>query len=143
MYKYNHEQHTIEHVETSKTIASCIDVIVSRSGDQITDSQVWKRLLVCIYAGCFEADAECSKLWLKVWNESAIFASGFGTTQSCLARVLPELCAVIYDYLRDLFWNRRLQGLNILSDIIVTLDPKQFSPHLNLVLFTALRQLPG
>lgn len=143
MYKYNHEQQTIEHVETSKTIASCIDVIISRSGDQITDTQVWKRLLVCIYAGSFEADAECSKLWAKIWNESAIFASGSGTKQSALARVLPELCTVIYDYLRDLFWNRRLQGLNILSDVIVTLDPKQFSPHLHLILFTALRQLPG
>ena len=143
VHKYNNERRTIEHVETSKVIAGCIDVLVSRSGDQIDDPLVWKRLLVCIYAGSCETDVESSKLWAKIWNETAIFASGAGTKQAALNRILPELCSTIHDYLRDLYWNRRLQGLNMLKDLTASLDPKQFARHLTSILLTGLRSIPG
>mmetsp|Transcript_8656 Transcript_8656/g.11831 ORF Transcript_8656/g.11831 Transcript_8656/m.11831 type:complete len:1083 (-) Transcript_8656:53-3301(-) len=143
VYKYNNEQHSIDLSELSKVIAGCLDVLISRSGDRITDKHVWKRLLTCIYAGCFETDAESSKLWSKIWNESAVFTSGAGTKQAALSRILTDLIPIVQNYLQDLYWNRRLQGLSILRDVIATLDSKQFASQLSPILITALRSIPG
>jgi hypothetical protein len=45
--------------------------------------------------------------------------------------------------LQDLYWNRRLQGLSILRDVIATLDSKQFASQMSSILITTLRSIPG
>jgi hypothetical protein len=141
--KYNNEQQNIEFAEISRVIAECAQILLSRSGDRVTDRQVWKRLLTCIYAGSFEADAESSQLWSKLWSETALFSSGMGTKQAALHSILPEVLSTVQRYLRDLYWNRRVQGLSILKDIALSLDPKSFADLLADVMVTSLRLIPG
>ena len=94
-----------------KMIAGCIDQIVRKAGDRITDDDTWIPLLSCIYIGTYDSDPESMESWSKVWSESALSSSGTGNKYSAIRKIFPTLVPTINHYLMDLSWNRRLQGI--------------------------------
>jgi hypothetical protein len=102
-------------------IADCLQQIVTRSGDRITDMALWERILTCSYVGSFDGSGfsdiasagagltsdraatsgteNASKdFWFKVWTDSLI-NSGIGTKQQALKKCVNVYLYSFYFYI--------------------------------------------
>lgn len=129
--------------QVGPVIATTIHEIVKRSGDGISFKHaLWPELLSLSFIGSFEADEEAKSTWTSIWND-VLTLSGGGTKILALLRSLSLLLPLILVFLNDNSWKRRVQGLQALSDIILTLPSQQVAPNIGQLVEVLLKMISG
>ena len=131
-----------EQASLAGVIAGCIQQLVNRCGERLVDDALWTKILACVYMGQFDQDEETRKTWLDVWSE-VLSLSGAGTKAAALIRTLPLLARLTEGFIRDLKWARRVQGINIFTDMTRTLPAEKVAPHVACVVEALLHSIPG
>lgn len=131
-----------EQASLAGVIAGCIQQLVNRCGERVLDDALWSKTIAISYMGQFDADEETRQTWLNVWSE-VLSLSGAGTKTAALIRTLPLLSRLTESFVLDLKWARRVQGINIFTDVFRTLPAEQVAPHVACVVEALLRSIPG
>ena len=114
--------------DQSLVLARCIQQIV-RNGSRSTGNyppELWNSILTCSFAGSHDYNSESKEVWQLIGQE-ALTASGVGSKVAGTVRVFPQLLEAVSALLKDLSWNRRVQGVSLFRDVLETLPSSQLT----------------
>lgn len=114
--------------DQSLVLARCIQQIV-RNGSRSTGNyppELWNSILTCSFAGSHDYNSESKEVWQLIGQE-ALTASGIGSKVAGTVRVFPQLLEAVSALLKDLSWNRRVQGVGLFRDVLETLPSSQLT----------------
>jgi hypothetical protein len=114
--------------DQSLVLARCIQQIV-RNGSRSTGNyppELWNSILTCSFAGSHDYNSESKEVWQLIGQE-ALTASGVGSKVAGTVRVFPQLLEAVSALLKDLSWNRRIQGVSLFRDVLETLPSSQLT----------------
>jgi hypothetical protein len=123
-------------------LASLLLQVINGAIDKDLGDATWRKVVLVSYVGSFDTATIVKEVWTKVFFE-AIQGSGAGTKVAALELVHSEALVVAELTLRDLNWNRRVQGVALVLDLLEVVPTEQLAGGLDTTMNTLLLTLPG
>ncbi len=123
-------------------ISICIQHIIQRAGERITEDQTWTKILTASFVGSFDDDKSAAQSWTLTFS-TALDSSGIGTRSAAVRKCLPTLGVVLPRMMLHRSWDKRKQSSRILREIIPLVKNLDIAETFGLLFGALFLSIPG